>query len=137
MGVSHLAAIAPAEEFDLYLGVDENVKVKKEEIERKVDDVLLGGIPAPNRKITIVFKATVENYKSKDITFELFDSVPVSEDERIKVRVERVTPEPKEKDYKDKKGVWRWELKLEPRAKKEISYTTIIDYPRSLQVEGL
>jgi uncharacterized protein (TIGR02231 family) len=137
VGVSHLAAIAPAEEFDLYLGVDENVKVKKEEIERKVDDVLLGGIPAPNRKITIVFKATVENYKSKDITFELFDSVPVSEDERIKVRVERVTPEPKEKDYKDKKGVWRWELKLEPRAKKEISYTTIIDYPRSLQVEGL
>jgi len=137
VGVSQLAAIAPAEEFDLYLGIDENVKVRKEEIERKVDDVLLGGIPAPNRKITIVFKTTVENYKNKDITFELFDSVPVSQDERIKVRVERVTPEPKEKDYKDKKGVWRWELKLEPRAKKEISYTTIIDYPRSLQVEGI
>ncbi|QAT16386.1 expressed DUF4139 protein, secreted [Candidatus Velamenicoccus archaeovorus] len=137
VGVSQLAAIAPGEEFDLYLGIDENVKVKKEEIERKVDDVLLGGIPAPNRKIMIVFKTTIENYKNKDITFELFDSVPVSEDERIKVRVERVTPEPKEKDYKDKKGVWRWELKLDPRAKKEVSYTTIIDYPRSLRVEGL
>ncbi len=137
VGVSQLAAIAPGEAFDLYLGIDENVKVKKEEIERKVDDVLLGGIPAPNRKIMIVFKTTIENYKSKDITFELFDSVPVSEDERIKVRVERVTPEPKEKDYKDKKGVWRWELKLEPRAKKEVSYTTIIEYPRSLKVEGL
>ncbi len=137
VGVSQLAAIAPGEEFDLYLGIDENVKVKKEEIERKVDDVLLGGIPAPNRKITIAFKTTIENYKNKDITFELFDSVPVSEDERIKVRVERVTPEPKEKDYKDKKGVWRWEFKLDPRAKKEISYTTVIDYPRSLQVEGL
>jgi len=137
VGVSQLAAIAPGEEFDLYLGIDENVKVKKEEIERKVDDVLLGGIPAPNRKIMIVFKTTIENYKNKDITFELLDSVPVSEDERIKVRVERVTPEPKEKDYKDKKGVWRWELKLDPRAKKEVSYTTIIDYPRSLKVEGL
>ncbi|MFB3919098.1 MAG: mucoidy inhibitor MuiA family protein [Candidatus Velamenicoccus archaeovorus] len=137
VGVSQLAAIAPGEEFDLYLGIDENVKVKKEEIERKVDDVFLGGIPAPNRKIMIVFKTTIENYKNKDITFELFDSVPVSEDERIKVRVERVTPEPKEKDYKDKKGVWRWELKLDPRAKKEVSYTTIIDYPRSLRVEGL
>ncbi|MDD5019940.1 MAG: mucoidy inhibitor MuiA family protein [Candidatus Omnitrophica bacterium] len=137
VGISQLAGIAPSEEFDLYLGIDENVKVKKEELERKVDEVLLGGIPSPTRKVTILFKTTVENYKNKDITFELFDSLPVSQDDRIKVRVERVSLEPKEKDYKDKKGVWRWELKLKPREKVEIAYTAIVEYPRNLRVEGM
>ncbi|MFA5038232.1 MAG: mucoidy inhibitor MuiA family protein [Candidatus Omnitrophota bacterium] len=137
VGVSSLSAIAPGEEFDLSLGIDENVKIKKEEISRKIDDILLGSIPSPDRKVTIVFKVTAENYKGKEILFELFDAMPVSQDERIRSRVERLSPDPKDKDYKDKKGVWRWEFSLAPSAKKEISYTVVIEYPRNLRVEGL
>lgn len=137
VGVSSIEHIGPGETFDLFLGVDENVKVKRQELERKTDDVLLGNIPSPTRKITVKYKITVENYKNKKIDFELFEAMPVSQDERIKVRIDQVTSEPKNKDYKDKPGVWRWEFVLEPQKKKEIAYTVTIEYPRNMQVEGL
>lgn len=139
VGKSAIDNIGPGETFDLFLGVDENVKVKREQLEKKVDDVIVGNIPSPNRKITFKYKVAVENYKNKKISFELFEAMPVSQDERIKVKIEQTNLEPKSKnkDYKDKPGVWRWEFEIEPQAKKEIFYTVIVEYPRNMQVEGL
>jgi len=137
VGTSSIDNIGSGEEFDLYLGVDENVKVKRERIEKKVDDVLIAGIPAPHRKTTLKYKTTIENYKNKSIKVIFFEAMPVSEDERIKVKILNVSLEPKEKDYKDRKGVWRWELELEPKEKKEIFYSFSIEHPRDMQVEGL
>ncbi len=137
VGTSGIDNIGPGETFDLFLGADENVKVKREQIEKKTDDVIVGNIPSPNRKTTFKYKITVENYKSKKINFELFEAMPVSQDERIKVKIEQATLEPKTKDFKDKPGIWRWEFELDPRAKKEITYAVIVEHPRNMQVDGL
>jgi len=137
VGASSIGNIGPGEEFDLYLGADDNVKVKKEQIEKKVDETLIAGIPSPTKKITIKNKLTVENYKSKKISVKLFEAMPVPEDDRIKVKIDKASLEPKEKDWKDRKGVWLWELSLEPKEKKEITYTYIIEYPRDMRIEGL
>ncbi|MFA6216539.1 MAG: mucoidy inhibitor MuiA family protein [Candidatus Omnitrophota bacterium] len=137
VGTSNLGATGPQEEFDLYLGVDENVKVKREQIEKKVDETMIGGILSPTRKTTFKYKLTVENYKSKKIKVKLFEAMPVSEDDRIKVKLGQVSAEPKEKNWQDRKGVWLWELELEPKAKKEILSNYIVEHPRDMQVEGL
>lgn len=137
VGTSGIDTIGPEEEFDLYLGVDENCKIKKQEIQRKMDDVLIAGIPSPSRKVTCKNKLSVENYKGKKIRVNLFEAMPVSQDERIKTKIIDVSLDPKEKDWKDRKGIWRWELTLEPKAKQEIFYTYIIEYPRDMQVGGL
>lgn len=137
VGVSSIDNIGPGEEFDLYLGVDENVKVKREQIEKKVDETLVAGIPAPTKKTTYKYKLSVENYKSRLVNVKLFEAIPVSEDDRIKVKVTGVSPEPKEKDWKDRKGIWLWELGLEPKQKQEIFYTFIVEHPRDMRVEGL
>ncbi|PIP20843.1 MAG: hypothetical protein COX40_02550 [Candidatus Omnitrophica bacterium CG23_combo_of_CG06-09_8_20_14_all_40_11] len=137
VGTSSIDNIGPGEGFDLYLGLDENVKVKREQVEKKVDETLVAGIPSPTKRTTFKYKLTVENYKSKKINVKLFEAMPVSEDDRIKVKIEKVSLEPKEKDWKDRKGVWLWELELEPKAKKEIFYNLIIEHPREMQVEGL
>ena len=137
IGPSSLDAISPGEAFDLSLGADENVRVKREIVEKKVDDVLIGGIPASTIKTTTRVKITLENFKAKPVAFELFEAMPVSQDERIKARVEKVSLEPTNKDWKDKKGVWRWALKLEPKAKQEIVYTFVVEHPRGMVVEGL
>lgn len=137
VATSRMDGIAPGEEFDLSLGIDESVKIKKEETARKKENVLVANIPSPVEKISITYKITAENYKGKDIMFELFDAVPVSEDQRIKSRVDKLTLEPKEKDTRNKKGIWRWEYKLGPSEKKEISYTVLMEYPRGMRVEGL
>lgn len=137
VGSSSIDNIGPSEEFDLYLGVDENVKVKREQIEKKVDETLVAGIPSPTRRTTLKYKLTVENYKLRKVDVKLFESTPVSEDDRIKVKIANVSLEPKVKDWKDRKGVWLWELELEPKAKQEIFFTYIIEHPREMQVEGL
>jgi uncharacterized protein (TIGR02231 family) len=137
VGKSAIGNIGPGEEFDLYLGVDENVKVKRELIEKKVDETLIAGIPSPNKRTDFTYKLSVENYKARAIKVKLLEAVPIAQDDRIKAKIERVSLEPKEKDWKDKKGVWLWELGLEPEAKKEVTLTYIIEHPRGMQVEGL
>ncbi|MDD5594766.1 MAG: mucoidy inhibitor MuiA family protein [Candidatus Omnitrophica bacterium] len=137
VGLSSIDNIGPGEEFDLYLGVDENVKIKREQVEKKVDETLIAGIPSPTKKTTYTYKLTIENYKSKKINTKLFEAIPVSQDDRIKVKVTQVSLEPKVKDWKDRKGIWLWEIALEPKEKREIIYTYIIEHPREMQVEGL
>lgn len=137
VGSSSIDNIAPSEEFDLYLGIDENVKVKRELLEKKVDETLFAGIPATTKRTIFKYKLSVENYKSKKAALKLFEAMPVSEDDRIKVKIGQVSLEPKEKDWKDRKGVWLWELALEPKAKQEIIYSYTVEHPREMQVEGL
>ncbi|MDD2688935.1 MAG: mucoidy inhibitor MuiA family protein [Candidatus Omnitrophica bacterium] len=137
VGTSGIDNVGPGEEFDLYLGADENVKVKREQIEKKVDETLIAGIPSSTKRISFKYKLTVENYKSKKIGVKLFEAMPVSEDDRIKVKITSVSLEPKEKDWEDRKGIWRWELDLEPKAKSEIIYSFVIEHPREMAIEGL
>jgi uncharacterized protein (TIGR02231 family) len=137
VGASAIENIGPQEEFDLYLGVDENVKIKREEVEKKVDDVLIAGIASSTKKTSFKYKLSVENYKNNKIKVELFEAMPVSQNDRIKVTLGNVSIQPVQKDWKDKKGIWKWEFELEPKAKQEIIYTYIVEHPREMQVEGL
>jgi uncharacterized protein (TIGR02231 family) len=137
VGFSSIGNIAPSEEFDLYLGIDENVKVKRECLEKKVDETLIAGIPSRIKRTTYKYKLTVENYKSKKIKVKLYEAMPVSEDDRIKIKINEISLEPGVKDWEDRKGIWLWELELEPQQKQEIFYTFIVEHPRDMIVEGL
>jgi uncharacterized protein (TIGR02231 family) len=137
VGSSNIPDIAPGEEFDLYLGADENVKIKRELLEKKVDETLIANIASLNRKTIFRYKLTVENYKSRKIKVKLFEAMPVPQDDRIKAKIEKVSLEPKVKDWKDRKGVWLWELELDPRQKQEITYSFTVEHPREMQVEGI
>ena len=137
VGQSNIKAVGPSEEFDLYLGVDENVKIKRQLLEKKIDDVVIANIPSSNRKVIYKFKLTVENYKDKKIKVSLFEAMPVSENEKIRVNITNVSLAPKDKEWKNKKGIWRWELELESKAKQEIFYTYSVECPRDINIEGL
>ena len=134
IGKSTIDAVGPGEEFDLYLGVDENVKVKREQLSRKIDDVLVMGIASPNIEVKLERKLTVQNNKSQKSKVILFEAMPVSQNDRIKVRINSVNVEPNEKEWKERKGVWRWEFELGPNEKKEIIYSLSVVYPREKNV---
>ena len=134
---SGIGNIAPSEEFDLYLGIDENVKVKRELLEKKVDETLIAGIPSRTKKTTFKYKLTVENYKSKKIKVKLFEAIPVSEDDRIKIKINEISLEPDKEDWEDRKGIWLWELELDTQKKQEIFYTFTVEHPRDMLIEGL
>jgi uncharacterized protein (TIGR02231 family) len=129
--------IAPAEPFDLYLGVDEGVVIKRQLVEEKSDDTLIGNIPSGTKKISYVYKITLENFKPRPIVVDLFDQIPVAQDDKIKVV--KVTPsiKPNAENYKDRQGVYLWTMTLQPKEKKEITLSYVVEYPRDMNVDGL
>ncbi|MBF0511460.1 MAG: mucoidy inhibitor MuiA family protein, partial [Candidatus Omnitrophica bacterium] len=79
-------ALGTKEKFDLYLGADEGVKIKRQLLEQKSDDTLFANIPSLNKVLRYSYKITIENYKPLPITVNLFDNIPVSEDQKIKIK---------------------------------------------------
>ena len=138
VGNSDIAkAIGAKEKFELYLGIDEGITVKRDLIEKKSDDTMIGNFPSPTKKESYVYKLKVENYKGKPVSLRLFDQIPVSQDDKIKVRDVKFSVPPTQKDYEDRKGVMKWDVKLDPQEKKEITFSYLIEYPRDLVVGGL
>ncbi|MBI4979134.1 MAG: mucoidy inhibitor MuiA family protein [Spirochaetes bacterium] len=136
VGPSSLDGIGPGEGFDLYLGIDDNVKVRREQIEKKMDETFLG-MTAATKKMNFKYKITIENYKAKPIKFKLYEPMPVSENDRIKVTLSEPNIAPTQKDWDDRKGVWQWDLTLAVKEKKEITYSFSVEYPREVIVDGL
>lgn len=129
--------VAPGAPFDLYLGVDEGVTVKRELLEQKSDDTLIGNIPSLTRKVAYKYKVTVENFKPRAVTLKLFDQIPVAQDDKIKVTRVETSVKPDTDTYKDRAGVYLWTLALAPKEKKEIVLSYVVECPRDMQVGGL
>ncbi|MBF0122736.1 MAG: DUF4139 domain-containing protein, partial [Candidatus Omnitrophica bacterium] len=138
VGASDIAkTIATGEAFDLYLGADEGVVVKRELLEEKSDDTLIGSIPSSTKKIAYKYKLTVENYKPRAIKISLFDQIPVAQDDKIKVVKVELSVKPDTDKYKDHEGVYLWTLNLQSKEKREIILSYVVEYPRDMNVEGL
>ncbi|MCX7926805.1 MAG: mucoidy inhibitor MuiA family protein [Candidatus Omnitrophica bacterium] len=137
VGSSKVDAIAPKEEFNLYLGADEQVKIQRQLIEKRIEQTILGALPSPNKKTEFKFKITVQNLKKQKVTLKIFEALPVSEDDRIKVKITYMSQKPTQENWQDKKGVCLWEMELAPQEKKEITYSFNIEHPRDMQIEGL
>ena len=63
--------------------------------------------------------------------------MPVSQNDRIKVKISDVSLKPKEKDWKDRQGIYRWEFSLKPKQKKEITYSFVVEHPRDMNIPGI
>lgn len=138
IGHSDLDSLAPTEKFDLYLGIDEGFKIKKELEEKKEEEKgLIGKIKVMNYK----YKITAENYKDQSQELIIKDRVPVSQHEDVVVKLGKfsilpVEDEEKKDEFKEK-GLVEWQMTLQSQEKKEIIYSFTISYPRDMDVEGL
>lgn len=137
VGKSRIGTTGPGEKFDLYLGMDENVRVERKLVQKKVDETLIGSIPSSSRKVSYEYLVSIENYKARPINVILYESTPVPENDKIRVKVANVNPLPNQKDWENRKGVWRWVLKVETKAKREVAYTFLVEHPRDMPIVGL
>ncbi|HEX4211897.1 MAG TPA: DUF4139 domain-containing protein [Candidatus Dormibacteraeota bacterium] len=132
LGTTRLAQVAPGETFDLHLGVDDRVRVRRELVERAVDrgTILQGGI----RRTTFGYRITVRNFDDRPHRVVLRDRIPVSQHERIKVRPITLEPEPKERTDLE---VMTWELDLKGGEERVLRIRFGVEHPAGLEVEGL
>lgn len=121
---------------DLFLGVDERIKVEFHTLrEFSNDNVLLGTQMAKERKYKIVLKSMLE----KPATIEVWDQSPVSQDQDIKVERFDVSPEPSAdlKDEEKSQGFIKWLLPVEPSKEASILFGFRVKYGKGIVIEGI
>jgi uncharacterized protein (TIGR02231 family) len=130
VGTLPVKRTAPNEEFELSLGVDDRVTVKRELKTRDVDKKLIGD----RRRLRVAYEIELKNLRAQKIDLEVRDQFPVSRHEQVKVKLETCEPKPIEQtDLNELK----WRLAPEPNAKAAVRFEFSIEQPTTLQVQGL
>jgi len=130
IGATRLDLTAPAEKFELYLGVDDRIKVKRELKRRDVEKTIIGG----KRRLHFGYEITLENLTSGEAALLLHDQMPASKSEDIKVRLESAEPKPSEQS---ELNLLDWKLTLAPKAKQVVRFDFGIEAPQGLNITGL
>lgn len=130
VGETMLETVAPGEEFELQLGVDDQIRVERELRKRATSKAVIGG----TRTIEIAYEITVENHRPKQARVSVHDHIPVSRDGDIKVRLRETAPDPAEQDDL---GELTWDLRLDPGKTTAIRYRFTVEHPASAQVAGI
>lgn len=130
VGDSGIEDIVPGEELELYMGVDDGIKVKREQVNRISGKK---GLTGKEIGIEYTYRITIESYKDEKETVKLFEQVPLSRNKEIEVRIH----EQGGFDDPDEKGILKKEFEIKPKEKKEIVYTYSVRYPADRSVSGI
>lgn len=134
VGTSSLKYVAPGEKFDLYLGVDGGVTVKRKLVQAGTERSLV-------RRRTgwknYRYRIEVENHRGGKEAVTVLDQIPVSRAPDIVVKLEEAAPEPVTIAEREKPGVLSWKLELDPGRKKTIEYEFSVSYPKEKEIDGL
>jgi uncharacterized protein (TIGR02231 family) len=123
---TELKATSPGGEFDVFLGVDPGVKVEFKPV--KVKEGKAGMIKKSKTENTS-HKIVITNNKAQQIEISVFEQVPLSEDDKVKVKI--IKPDLKESNEAvlNEFNNLKWNVKLDPQAKKKIELEYQVDFP--------
>jgi uncharacterized protein (TIGR02231 family) len=131
IGTTELENIAPEQEFKLNLGIDQGLKIEQDLVERNIE--IIGNY----RRTTYGYKLTVLNLKPEKVKLKLIVQLPVSRDEKVKVRLLSTKPE----IHLGERGQLEWLLNLRAKRKRQIKlevyYQFTIEHSTEITVESL
>ncbi|HEU5439859.1 MAG TPA: mucoidy inhibitor MuiA family protein [Ktedonobacterales bacterium] len=132
VGATTLELTAEGAPIDLYLGVDDNLSVKSELIERETEkgNLLQSGI----RRITYGYRVTLANRTGATQRVVLKDRLPVPRNERIKLRVLDLKPAPTNRTRLEQLA---WDLTLADGEERRIEWRFVVEAPADLELSGL
>ena len=130
VGETFLETVAAGEEFELQLGVDDQIRIERELRRRSTTKAVIGG----TRTIDIAYEITVENHRPGQARVSVHDHIPVSADGDIKVRLRETSPNPAEQNDL---GELTWELSLEGGQAATIRHRFTIEHPAQVTIAGL
>jgi uncharacterized protein (TIGR02231 family) len=132
IGTGRLDTVAPTEPVKLFLGTDDAIRVKREELKDRRGK---SGFFNRRHKQVTAYKITVENFKDTPHRVLVFDQLPVAGNDDIKVVLADSATKPTETEAGT--GKLMWDLTLKPREKREIIFEFAVDWPQDRQVSGL
>ncbi len=136
VGNSSINLVGPGERFDLFLGIDERIKVERKQLKAKVDVSIMPGLHGRIKTIDYEYLTTIENFRPTLAKITLIDPAPVSQHDEIKVEDVVWEPKPTEEDH-EKPGVSRWLFELAAGRKQSFKLSYRVRHPVDFIVEGL
>ena len=127
IGAGAIELIAPSEAFEVFLGVDEGVKVARRLESRRVEAGTL-------QKTHHVFVIRVENFKAQPARVRVLDQLPVSRDSDVEVIPD---PDMTAPTSSGKDGKLAWDLEIAPGQAREIRLGYRVYHPAGRPVFGL
>ena len=121
----------PGEKFDVYLGVDNGIRVKRKLINKLTET---SGIFSKSKRITYDVGIEVENLKQTSQSVSIQDNIPISQSDEITVDVE--SPKPEEAS-RDANGLITWKIDLKPGERRELNLKFSITFPSDMNISGL
>jgi uncharacterized protein (TIGR02231 family) len=140
VAASSLKTVMPGEKFDLALGVDDGITVKRRVVNRFTEDT---GLTSKTRRITYEVLVTITNNKTTTERVVFKEPTPLSRDEKIVVKL--LTPQEKEvgslanpkEVTREEDGKLVWRISLKPGEKREFPLKLSVEHPIDLPVTGL
>ena len=130
VGKDRIEAVATGEEFAMYLGVDQNVKV--EHVLKKKETI--SKVKSKVAKVRYTYLISVESFRRGTTELWIADRVPVSTMREVKIEDVELVPEPAEQTDE---GLLTWKLRMEPGETREISIEYVVEYPSHLSPRSL
>jgi uncharacterized protein (TIGR02231 family) len=130
VGETSLDTVAAGEEFELQLGVDDQIRVERELRRRSTTKAMIGG----TRTVDVAYEITVENHRAGQARVSVHDHIPVSSDGDIKVRLREAKPETA---TQTDLGELTWDLSLDAGQSATIGYRFTVEHPAGVTVAGL
>jgi uncharacterized protein (TIGR02231 family) len=130
IGATRLDLTAAQGEIELYLGVEDRIKIERELKRREVEKTLIGG----RRRIHFGYQITVENLLDRQVQVTLHDQAPVPRHEDIKIRLETTDPRP---SLQSELNLLDWELTLSAKEKRLVNFDFVVEFPQGMELVGL
>ena len=130
VGTGDLPMLSPEIDHDLGFGIDDQVKVRHAVLEEKRGET---GLISTSRVDSRNFRVTVKNLHERPIDLKVYDRIPVSQNQDIKVEYTgKATPTAQNSD--EKRGVLRFDDRLEPDEEKVLEYGYRISWPAAKSI---
>ena len=131
-----LDLVPAGQEFWTYLGVDASVKVERREFGRREETSGIFGKKTVRTVYDYVFK--IKNSKPTAIELVVWDQIPFSDHEDIKVVLEEPKYEKDSENLKMSDGKsLEWRFNLKPDEKKDVPFRFAIERPEGTLIQGL
>jgi len=129
VGKDSIHDVAPGEEFTMYLGADQSLKVEQE-----ITKEVLTRTGSRKTKIRYTVSITSESFRKLPAELWVLDRVPVSRIKDVNVRNIEVLPEP---DEYDEEGLLTWKLTLGAGERAEIVSEYTVEFPSDFTPRGI
>ena len=126
LGETEISVIAPKEKFKLGTRVSYDLKIDKKLIDRSKDKKAIKG----RLKNNYQYKISIKNLNEATEDLTIYDKIPHSSSENIKVEVIEIVPEPDKKQL----GILKWKFNLKGLNEKTINYKYVIEYKKGIQI---